>query len=195
MKKRLKLVVLMVAIVLLSACGTAGGNGGDTASEPLELGEDEFYAVRATGAISDTNRGTGWGDFADESRGLYDEGNYWTLSFSGGNRPDEPALSSLTFVILKGLEPGIYDVTGDANIAYTNSGLTDDEPVKLLQAEVRYPDYEILNDSEEVSGTLTLDSIGDAGMSGRVDLTLSGEGGDVRVDGVFDVPVVEQDDA
>jgi hypothetical protein len=192
MKKLIKLVVLFTAITsLMAACG--GDTGGGGASEPLELGDDEYYVVRATGAISDTNRGTGWGDFPNDARGLFDEGDYRILAFTGGNQPGEVALSSLRFVILEDLEPGTYDVTGDTNVAYTNYGLTPENPVKLLQAEVRYPDYEILNDADEVSGSMTFDTISSDGMSGSIDITLSGEGGDVQVDGVFDVPVVEED--
>jgi len=46
----------------------------------------------------------------------------------------------------------------------------------------------LLNDDEEFDGTLTIDAISDAGMSGSIDMTLATERGEVQVSAIFDVP-------
>lgn len=218
MNKLVKLILLSILVIgLIAACGgddatpePAAGND-DTASETssdsndsssetsssdnndsaaesadsLSLGEGQFYIIQSTGAISDTYTGTSWGNI--RSRQLYDAGDYWTLVIGSTNRADAVEVSTIQLNILKGIEPGTYTIT-------EGGLLTDpepDTPVTLMNVNLRYPDFQILNDEEEFDGTLTITAISDEGMAGTVALSLMGEGGDVRVVAVFDVPVVE----
>lgn len=192
--KRIFLIPVVLMMMMATACGdtqTATDNGDTTetqSSETLSLDEGQFYIIQATGAITDTFVGESWGD-EWQTRRLFEDGaqdEYWTLRLGGNNGVDDTAVSLIHLAILKDIEPASYPVTEGNFLSSPDA----EEPVKVIAVEVRYPDYQILNDAEEVSGTLTLDSMSDEGMSGSIDMTLTGEGGEVSVTTLFDVPVV-----
>lgn len=201
MKRFITLFSLLMIVMVLAACGgdDAGTDSGEAASDgdnaaaeggdpdaPLELAEDEYYVIQATGAIDSTFRSTSWGGESPNRR-FMDTGDWWTLVMGATNRVDEQEVSMIQLYILKDLEPGEYDISGGSILDTPDA----ENPVKLINANVRYPDFQILNDDEEISGTLTIDSLSDEGISGTINLTLMGEGGDIEATAVFDVPVVE----
>ncbi|MEQ8672482.1 MAG: hypothetical protein RLP44_29055 [Aggregatilineales bacterium] len=186
-------LLIMSSIVLLVAGACGGGsddsnnNAGTIAPpEELTLEEGQFYMIQSTGAINDTIVSDNWGG-AWPGRRLVDAGNWWTLLLGGSNSVDATAISLIQLNILKDLEPGTYTIT-EGGLLIDPSAET---PVNLNNINLRYPDFEILNDAEEFNGTLTIEMISDAGMSGTIALSLYGEGGDVQVTAIFDVPVVE----
>jgi hypothetical protein len=175
--------------------GSAGPTEAESAAQELELEEGVYYKIRSTGAIEAEVTGTGWGDQkgVTQARGLWQESGYRMLIFKGGNQPGKEAISKLAFLLLDGIEPGTYEIGTGANLAYTKAGLSEEEPVKILNAEVRFPDYEILSKEDEVDGSLTLDEVSEKGMSGSAELTLTGEKDQTATVAVaFDVPVTER---
>lgn len=195
MKKSIPMIATaLCALALVSACGQNSGNGGASAAL-LQLEEGQFYKIRASGALSDEINGTRWENTDGYlTRGMRDKFGVRSVVFKGGNNPDQQAVSKLAFVLLEDLEPGTYDVTGGANTGYAKSGLSDEEPVKVLQAELRYPSFETVDDEDQVAGTMNIDRNDDQGMTGSFDLTLTGDDGEVQVRGVFDAPVRQEDD-
>jgi len=194
MKKSIPAILLAVcATMLLSACGQSSGDGGSPGTQDngsLELSEGQYYKIRGSGAIDAQINGTRWENSEDYlARGMRDKSGVRTVVFTGGNNPDKQAVSKLAFVLLEELEPGSYDVTGGANTAHRRSGLNEDEPVKVLRAELRYPGFETVDDEDQVEGTMDVERNDDEGMAGTFDLTLTGEGGAVKVRGIFDAPV------
>lgn len=191
----MRIVMLCILALLLTACGgddNGGGDGNgngatvnDNASGPLALEEGQFYVIQAEGAINDRFTSTAWGGELPQRR-LVDSGEWWTLLLGGSNRTDATEISLIQLNILKGLEPGTYDIS-EGSI----TGPDDESPVTSNNVNVRYPDFEILSDDEEIDGTLTIDSISEEGMSGSIEMTLFGEGGEVQVEALFDVPAVE----
>lgn len=186
----------MLIALIVSGCGSDSGNSsangndesGVTSSADLSLSEDQFYIISASGAINDTYASENWGGEWLERR-LHENGvsgaEYWTLRLGGSNSVDATTISQIHLGILMGIAPGTYTIDEGGMMSAPNS----EEPVQVFNINVRYPDFEILNDSDEVQGTVTFDTISDEGMSGTIDATLSGEGGEVQVAVRFDVPV------
>ncbi len=182
--KTLKMSLFFALLILvLVACGGGNdaANGNDAPSdEPLALEEGQFYVVRASGAVNDTIVGTNWGG-EDRNRRLFDMEDWWTLRLGGSNTE---SIALIHLDILKGLEPGTYTLTPGSVVNTPDT----EEPVKVMFVEVNSA---ILNDEEEFDGTLTIDAVSDENMSGSIDMTLFTESGEVAVEALFDVPVVE----
>ena len=199
------LLISLIGVLVLAACGgdsgqpaddTSGsdddtttdnsGNGSAASSADLTLEEGQFYAMQSSGAINYAVVVDNWGG-PWPNRRLVDTGNWWTLRLGGSNSVDAEAISLINLEILKGIEPGTYTLNEGSIVSSPDA----DSPVTVMNFNIRYPDFQILNDEEEFDGSITIESISDEGMSGRIDVTLFGEGGEVQLSALFDVPVVE----
>ncbi|MEM9955207.1 MAG: hypothetical protein AAF846_26605 [Chloroflexota bacterium] len=165
--------------------GTNGENLSNDTGD-LSLQEGEYYVIQATGAINYLIASDVWGG-QWISRRLVDAGDRWWLRLGGSNAIDEPAISVIDMELFKEIQPGTHDL-GEWNLLTAPDA---DNPILIRNAHIRYPNYEILNMSEDFDGTITIDTISSEGMSGSITITLHGEGGDVQVNAVFDVPVVD----